>query len=702
MNNQTSNIKSLHKIVGEKPADIVSNSGAFRISPSLYRLLVLLAIIAYTAIYSTGYLRPLVLALGVFLAFMLLLGRSFFYRPSLVQFCSIIVMLYSLKAYYGPLPGIIVLLEFTSVILFLQLQVTVNARSAGGVILLTLMIILAVAAMNVNFIFPLCLVPYLLVAFTVLHQIVCLRHQKICMRQMQPCCGLIMLRRLLRRAVFFTPIFIIFWMSLFYLIPRYPSYGLASETSRRRLKGFNETLALGEGGLLEDNPAVVMRVKPSDRKTFSPSIIRRLRGKLLRGTSFTTYFKGRWDRNRPRRYFIDLRRSVGQLEIIKNLPPQKKLHQLEIILENTEPPVIFLPDQTVSAEFDASFIGMEKDKSLYFLGKSSSRRRYLTRVLINPLTVRDAPVESIDVTGSMRLYLSRVGIDARIAKLASRIASGSATINQRVQAVMNYLKQNYNYSLYESLAGSEDPVTQFLFTSQSGSCEHFASAMTLMLRALRIPARPVNGYTMGDWNETGGFFTVRQRHAHSWVEVYFPENGWVPFDPSPPAENDEPEGEIEKLFAQLWELYEGYWFTFVYNFDHQVQIFGFKRIVSSLEKTFSSFKGFFIGFESWIIVILIFLFVFYKLFTRSKIRRSTWIPGWYLAWAESMDVKRNSWETPSEFHERLVDSGIFSNDYRRKLAFLAYLVDRNAIKGEDQEKIKEQALELLSKLRETG
>jgi protein-glutamine gamma-glutamyltransferase len=48
-----------------------------------------------------------------------------------------------------------------------------------------------------------------------------------------------------------------------------------------------------------------------------------------------------------------------------------------------------------------------------------------------------------------------------------------------------------------------------------------------------IPARLVTGFLATEWNEYGGYFTVRQRDAHAWVEVYFPHSGWITMDPTP-------------------------------------------------------------------------------------------------------------------------------------------------------------------------
>jgi hypothetical protein len=102
-----------------------------------------------------------------------------------------------------------------------------------------------------------------------------------------------------------------------------------------------------------------------------------------------------------------------------------------------------------------------------------------------------------------------------------------------MMAVKQHLLENYRYSLETDTATLSHPLDEFLFTRKTGYCEHYATAMVVMLRTVGIPARLVTGFLATEWNEYGGYFTVRQRDAHAWVEVYFPHSGWVTMDPTP-------------------------------------------------------------------------------------------------------------------------------------------------------------------------
>ncbi|HET8759580.1 MAG TPA: transglutaminase domain-containing protein, partial [Nitrospiria bacterium] len=92
----------------------------------------------------------------------------------------------------------------------------------------------------------------------------------------------------------------------------------------------------------------------------------------------------------------------------------------------------------------------------------------------------------------------------------------------------------YSYTL--DVPGGEDrPLDVFLFDRRSGYCEHFASAMAVMLRAVGVPTRLVTGFLVQEWNAVGKYAIVRQGDAHAWVEAYLPNSGWTRFDPTPPV-----------------------------------------------------------------------------------------------------------------------------------------------------------------------
>jgi hypothetical protein len=72
----------------------------------------------------------------------------------------------------------------------------------------------------------------------------------------------------------------------------------------------------------------------------------------------------------------------------------------------------------------------------------------------------------------------------------------------------------------------------FLFELQEGYCDYFSTAMVVMARAAGLPARLVIGYASGAYDPAAGRFVVTEAEAHAWVEIYFPEQGWIEFEPT--------------------------------------------------------------------------------------------------------------------------------------------------------------------------
>ncbi len=132
-------------------------------------------------------------------------------------------------------------------------------------------------------------------------------------------------------------------------------------------------------------------------------------------------------------------------------------------------------------------------------------------------------------------YLDAGSLSPQSRALAAQAVAGH-TANQfdTVMALTTYLQTHFQYSQQLGhVPAGRDPVDWFLFDVKVGYCEQFATAETLMLRSLGIPARLATGYSTGSYDPVLDQSIVRERDAHAWVEVWFPNHGWVPVDPSP-------------------------------------------------------------------------------------------------------------------------------------------------------------------------
>jgi len=119
----------------------------------------------------------------------------------------------------------------------------------------------------------------------------------------------------------------------------------------------------------------------------------------------------------------------------------------------------------------------------------------------------------------------------RVGRRAREIAGGAVTPHEAARAVGRWLQANRDYSL-DVERPSGDVADAFVFGMDRGYCVHFATAMTVVLRSLGIPARFATGYTPGE-RVAEDRVVVRGLDAHAWTEVYFPGIGWIPFDPTP-------------------------------------------------------------------------------------------------------------------------------------------------------------------------
>jgi hypothetical protein len=169
-----------------------------------------------------------------------------------------------------------------------------------------------------------------------------------------------------------------------------------------------------------------------------------------------------------------------------------------------------------------------------------------------------------------RIYLLLPDLDPRVAELAKQVTASAANNYDRAVALEQHLRSNYTYTLDPTGIDAENPIGSFLFQARSGYCEYFAAAMAAMLRTQGIPARLVNGFQTGTYNRVGKDFIVRGRDAHSWVEVYFPDYGWIPFDPTPA----DPNPVVAGAFDDYLDAASLFWSEWIINYDfaHQAQL----------------------------------------------------------------------------------------------------------------------------------
>lgn len=157
-----------------------------------------------------------------------------------------------------------------------------------------------------------------------------------------------------------------------------------------------------------------------------------------------------------------------------------------------------------------------------------------SRVPTPSVELLDRPIDYARVPGTPAgsLDLPR-GIPREVREFAEDITRDAETPYQQALALQRELR-SFRYDENIAEGHSFDDMVTFLTDVRAGYCEQFASAMAVMARLLGIPARVVIGFGIGEQIDDG-VWRVTTRQAHAWVEVFFPQAGWVLFEPTPRA-----------------------------------------------------------------------------------------------------------------------------------------------------------------------
>jgi len=315
---------------------------------------------------------------------------------------------------------------------------------------------------------------------------------------------------------------------IFILLPR---WGVGYFGGRRwrapAVVGFSKRVDLGVMGRVRDNPSVVMRVRVGEGRDLSP-----LRG--WRGLAFD-HFDGRsWSRTHLLKHRV-WNRSDGVFRL-KDFSTTEGLSRLEFYIEPVRTDVLFTAGEVYGVGGGLRWLFRDDADSLFFVTHILERTTYIIYSQIRLPSAQVLRTAPGDYPHEVRdRYLQLPPIDPRIQKLSAQLIEAQPSPYDKVRQIEDYLRNNYSYSTEGVDTRETDPLASFLFDRKRGDCQYFSTAMVVLLRVAGVPARVVNGFLMGEYNRLGGYYLVRQRHAHSWVEVYFPGQGWVEFDPTSEA-----------------------------------------------------------------------------------------------------------------------------------------------------------------------
>ena len=408
-----------------------------------------------------------------------------------------------------------------------------------------------------------------------------------------------------------------------------------SDSVGKHLSGFEDEVQLGQLGEILENDSVVMSIEQQDLD--GNRIVPAKDGpeQRWRGVSLDQYDRGRW--RRPKLHntnqTLSLQIRGGRRAVIRQV----------IKLEPSDSPILFGLRPVVdmySADKRFSPLLNEVDGSLFRDDSRAVTIDYRIDSAADPAEPQGG--ESFPAENYLqRLVEMPAPVLEQIRPIAERIVANvdPADIRARVDALDNYLhgpRSEFRYTLAMDIVDPAlDPAVDFLVNRKQGHCEYFATAMTLLVRSLGIPARMVNGFKGGDYNAVAGLTTVRQKHAHSWVEVLIEPRPdarsravWATYDPTPADQRNESVARVGGVignFRQVTDLVRFIWVFYIVGFNAERQerflyapiralvrdaLRGFEMIGAAIRRlldfpsleSFFSFKGFVVSFGALLLL----------------------------------------------------------------------------------------------------
>ncbi len=398
--------------------------------------------------------------------------------------------------------------------------------------------------------------------------------------------GKIPLARLPMTAISLLVLIIVFAAPLFFALPRVGGAGLGSNSKGlSNVTGFSDSVSLGEIGSLLQNDQIVMRARIDKTDGKNPGALH------WRGVALDTFDNKRWSKSKK-----DYRESFVKLErgffLIDYPQPNAASTIQTIYLEPIDTPVLFALSRPLAIEGSLpSELYKDSEGAITFQRGNSERLSYKVnsdRSLPNASALKS---DNENYSSEAKRYLQLPEkFDERIAALTTKITEKQANRYEKAKVVENYLQTQFGYTL-EMKAKGDEPLADFLFNVREGHCEYFATAMAIMLRTQGIATRIVNGFQQGEYNETADVFVVKQKDAHSWVEVYFPrENAWIPFDPTPAAGRFDDSTVTSSIFGKFNSYLvalETFWIQYFVAYDNQEQ----KSLTRSVKNSFVEYQA---------------------------------------------------------------------------------------------------------------
>jgi transglutaminase-like putative cysteine protease len=306
-------------------------------------------------------------------------------------------------------------------------------------------------------------------------------------------------------------------------LPPPSSDGSVVDFSPDGYPGFSDVMDLRSRGTLSDD--IVFRV----RAPF---------GEPWRAEVFDTFDGSLWTRSTHRLLPLAATDGGSDVPLTDDVATGGRPFVQTFFMEHTQPNVLFTAAWPQTVYFPGGGLHTDPDLSIRAPIYLDEGLVYSVESTVPTITGEDLaqlpPMRPLPHTRDLDRFLQVPGeLPARDRALAAQITAGARNEYGAVMAVQSWLQTNTRYDLtVPREPPGVDAVDHFLFDTRRGFCEHIATAMAILLRTQGIPTRIVTGYGPGERNPFTGYYEVRYSDAHAWLEVFYPQVGWVAYDPT--------------------------------------------------------------------------------------------------------------------------------------------------------------------------
>ena len=359
---------------------------------------------------------------------------------------------------------------------------------------------------------------------------------------------------------------------LFFILPRTARAAFQHLTpSRYHLPGFSNEVTLGQIGeiKLSSEPLLYIRMlsdfKPRDLK--------------WRGSALQTFDGKRWFNARFKNDEV-IQVDSRLVSLARRRPINTRRFHYEVRAKDIASDVLFFAGKPEFLSIETPQIIRSGTGGYRAPMRPAGGFRYVGYSYEDTVVFDRSLLETMSNEDRAEYLRVPKPVDARLPELAATLTRGSRSLEEEARAIEYQLQHQFTYTLQMPDHEPADPLAHFLFERKKGHCEYFASAMAILLRLRGIPSRVVTGFQGSDEDPINGWSVIRASDAHSWVEAYIADRGWVVFDPTPADPNALRPGIFTRM-NRAWDMMEVFWSDWVMSYDLEHQIV----LATSLQRT---------------------------------------------------------------------------------------------------------------------